>query len=163
MLCVWVWVFIHTLDLKAMEKGRLLVLCLARTKHFMLSMKHIFCVFTSGSDLDILDLIRVLHQSGGNVQVRFCTKCCTAKFNGANYIHRRFSGHGRHFKFFQSFRYAVFVSFWNGLEFGPRGLQDDKRVLEDVKNEKNPSSDWFNLSPLLKRFRNNAPSLAIVC
>ncbi len=79
------------------------------------------------------------------------------------YPYRRFSGHGRHFKFFQSFRYAVFVSFWNGLEFVPRGLQDDKRVLEDVKNEKNPSSDWFNLSPLLKRFRNNAPSLAIVC
>ncbi len=68
-----------------MEKGCVLVLCLARTKHFMLSMKHIFCVFTSGSDLDILDLIRVLHQSGGNVQVRFSTKC-TAKFNGANYI-----------------------------------------------------------------------------
>ncbi len=53
----------------------------------MLSMKHIFCVFTSGSDSDILDLIRVLHQSGGNVQVLFCTKCCTAKFNGANYSH----------------------------------------------------------------------------
>lgn len=140
MLCVWVCVFIHTLDLKAMEKWLLLVLGLARTKHFMLSMKHIFCVFTSGSDSDILDLIRVLHQSGGNVQVLFCTKCCTAKFNGANYSHigdfQALEGILCIWKFFQSFRYAVFVSFWNGLEFGTRGLQDDKRVLEDVKNEK---------------------------
>lgn len=31
---------------------------------------------------------------------------------------------------------TVFVSLVNGLEFGPGGLQDDKRVLEDEKNEK---------------------------
>lgn len=37
---------------------------------------------------------------------------------------------------FREFSGTLFVSFGNGLEFGPGGLQDDKRVLQDKKNEK---------------------------
>lgn len=136
-----VCVFIHIQNFLWMPKRRkkilLLILSLANTKHFMLSTKHIFCVFTSESGSDILDLIRALHESRGNVQVLLLYR----NFQWSKlYSYGRFSGPGRHFIYLKVFleflRNAVFVSFGNGLEFGPGGLQDDKRVLEDEKNEK---------------------------
>ncbi len=168
MLCVWVCVFIHTLDLKAMEKWLLLVLGLARTKHFMLSMKHIFCVFTSGSDSDILDLIRVLHQSGGNVQVLFLYKMLYSKIQWSKlYPYRRFSGPGRHFmylKVFPEFSVRCVCIFLKRIRVWTEGITGrQKSAWRREEWEEKPSSDWFNLSPLLKRFRNNAPSIAIVC
>lgn len=46
---------------KVKEKWLLLVLSLTHAKDFMLSVEHVFCVFTGGSDSDILALIRSLH------------------------------------------------------------------------------------------------------
>lgn len=64
--------------------------------------------------------------------------CCTATFNGANYIHmgdfQALEGILCIWKFFWSFQNAVFVSFGNGLEFGPGG--DYRTTKECLKTRR---------------------------
>lgn len=83
------------------------------------------------------------------------------------YPYRRFSVPGRHFmylKVFPGFSVRCVCIFLKRIRVWAEGITGrQKSAWRREEWEEKPSSDWFNLSPLLKRFRNNAPSLAIVC
>lgn len=118
---VYVCLCVHThskffMDPKVKEK---ITFTHSQFDHFMLSTTRIFCVFTGESGSDILDLIRALHQSRGNVQVLLLHRNIK---RSKLYSYGRFSGPERRFMYLKVFLEFSFVSFGNGLEFGPGGI-----------------------------------------